>query len=152
MVIPSSQQTAPVPGQGSYLSPPMKMTTNVRRVRTGSVRFPLAALSLAAGLGLSACSSGGGLTVDASGPSSLGTASNVSCTPHAGDVTVAGTFACGPASGIVGFSTTIYDSNGRQIGSGKNVSIEVESQQSASLRQVIAVHGDPSSCTVTWGF
>jgi hypothetical protein len=67
-------------------------------------------------------------------------------------VTVAGTFTGGPASGIVAFSTTIYDSNGRQIGSEKNVSIEVESQQSAPLRQVIGVRGDPSSCNVTWGF
>jgi hypothetical protein len=118
----------------------------------GSLRFPLVAMSFAAALGLSACSSGGGLTVDASGPGSLGRASNVSCTPHAGVVVVAGMFTGGPASGLVRFFTTIYDSNGRQVGYGKNVSIEVESQQSASLRQVIAVHGDPSSCNVTWGF
>jgi hypothetical protein len=121
-------------------------------MRTGSLRFPLVAASIAAALGLSACSGGGGLTVDASGPGSLGTASNVSCTPNAGDVAVAGTFTGGSASGLVRFNTTIYNSNGRQVGSEKNVSIEVESQQSASLRQDIAVHGVPSSCNVTWGF
>jgi hypothetical protein len=117
-----------------------------------SVRFRLAGLFLAIALGLSACSSGGGLTVDASGSSSLGKASNVSCTPHDGRVTVAGTFTGGPSSGVVGFSTSIYDSNGRQIGSENNVSIEVENQQSSPLGWVVPVHGDPSSCNLTWRF
>jgi hypothetical protein len=116
------------------------------------MRFLFAGLLFAAALGLSACSSAGGLTVAASGPSSLGKASNVSCTSHAGKVTVAGTFTGGPSSGVVGFSTSIHDSNGRQIGSENNVSIEVENQQSAPLGLLVPVHGDPSSCNLTWRF
>src|ERR1700722_8875630 len=107
------------------LLPPgfLEITRITRKKRASSMRFLFAGLLFAAALGLSACSSAGGMTVDASGPSSLGKASNVSCTAHPGKVTVAGTFIGGPSSGVVGFSTSIYDSNGRQIGSENNVSI-----------------------------
>ena len=118
-------------------------------MRAASARVLCAGLSLAAALGLAACGDGG-LTVDASGPSSLGNVSNVSCTPHAGRVTVAGTFTGGPSSGLVGFSTAIYDRSGRQIGSDDKVSIEVENQQSAPLDLVVPIEGDPVACNLTW--
>lgn len=54
---------------------------------------------------------------------------------------MAATFTGGPSSGLVGFSTAIYDRNGRQIRSDNKVSIEVENQQSARLDLVVPVDG-----------